>query len=50
MSETLDRHLTPGELKAAVVEYDQAESARRYLDALCDVAGRTQFALPMDAR
>ncbi len=34
MAETLDRHPPPETLKAAVAEYNQGESARRYLDAL----------------
>ncbi len=34
MAETLDRHPPPETLKAAVAEYNQDQSARRYLDAL----------------
>jgi len=34
ITETLDHHLPPETLKAAVAEYNQMESARRYLDAL----------------
>ncbi len=34
MSETMDRHLSAEALKAAVVAYNQQESARKYLNAL----------------
>lgn len=34
MAETLDHHLPPSALKAAVAEYNQNESAGNYLDAL----------------
>lgn len=34
MADTLDHHLPPDTLKAAVAEYNQSESARRYLEVL----------------
>jgi len=41
MTETLDRHPPPETLKSAVAEYNQAASARRYLQAM-GVAPRAQ--------